>query len=47
MKCKVCGRKSEDYLCLRCEKIREDAIYDLLSESGRYEDALCVAGEDK
>ena len=40
MRCKICGRRSQDYLYLRCEQIRDDAIFDLVSQPS-------VAGEVK
>ena len=44
MRCKICGKRSDEALCLRCEKIRDDVIMDLAREFGRQEDVLCAIG---
>ena len=42
MRCKICGKRSEEALCLRCEKIRDDVFIDLAQDFGRQEDGLCA-----
>lgn len=44
MRCKICGKRSEEPLCLRCEQIREEVILDLARGFDRHEEVLCVVG---
>lgn len=46
MRCKICGRRSVEKICLRCETIREDVMRGLAREFNRKEDALCIVGID-
>ena len=43
MRCKICGKRSEEVMCLRCETIHEDVISGLAREFDEQNAVLCTA----